>query len=829
MTKRYIFIVFLFLLIFAGTLFGFVPKRIVIGGNKIIKTNEIKDIIDLNTNADYSIEDLDAAVSSLMETGYFSSVVYAFNEENGYLSFDIKEYPQIKIAFEYNGPELLSKNELKKLILPIENEKPFNPAQLIYSVPQSIEVIKEKFAEGGYFEPFLEVSWKSDPSREELLQEDFNEKYEVTFVISPYYLYDVVINTELTRPTIDKIKEQSGIKTLKSYFQIPAIIRWINPKKEYVPKVEDLQLMLQNIYSTYYFNPNGKALMSNEIYQNLFNTYTQMLNNAFRVTVIEDEKLNAKSMTVSLMPHKYLTGSFMVNGLFVGGNTLVPSSKLLKEIDIEEGSEVFSEKIAESLENIYALYQDADDPFVSIRYELDNKFGFLTYNIHEPNAGEVSYSFIGEQKTKDYLIEDKIVVKSGDKLTLEALQNSYGNLNTTSYFKSITPIPQYISDDVWDINFQIEDKTLANKFMGGGGWNDGFYLNADIGLVNPWGYGQTFTVSTYLNFPVGDAKTVVETTNDGTATTVTDPIIDLTFDYSIPRIFKSNFDLSTGFNVKFDGDTVTTETSTEIESKLTYTKVTDKSKQQEYRVYISPDYNLTPNQKVGFNFGYDYIIRNSSVSTLTQIESDEPTTESSNVVNNFAGFEIGADYTLNTMDALARTNSGMYLRPSISAKGLFGKYDNAFLDAGAVYKTFVPLGDPVLGLKLQTEQLFPVNKTGDIFDSFLLSTSDIIKVNPDIQKNSYYGVTGGTLQLRFPVNENIIPVDMVIFGDLAFYRDKESKDLIGTDMTWDAGLSAVFTVPVVGMFGVGYGYNSYNAGLKDSYFGEFFFMFGPGI
>lgn len=829
MFKKFIFILFLFLLFITVLSFGIIPKKIIIEGNNSLKTNEIKDILNIKVNAEYSEEQINFAVSSLMESGYFDSVIYSFNEENGILTFEVKEYPVIEIKYNYDGPELLSKNELKKLVLPIESDKPFNPAQLIYAIPESLEIIKGKFSEGGYYEPFLEISWDTNPSRGILLEEGFNEDYEIIFTITPFYLYDVVINTELTRPAIEKIKENSGIKTLKKYFETPAIIRWINPKKDYVPTVEDFQLMLQNIYSTYYFNPDGKAFMSDSVYQKLFNTYTQMLNNAFKVTVVEDEKLKAKSITVSLLPYKYLTGSSMINGLFVEGNTLVPSSKILKEIDIDEGTEVFSEKIAESLENIYSLYQEADDPFVSIRYVLDEKFGFLTYNIHEPKVNEVDYSFVGDQKTQDYLIQDKITIKNGDLLTLKALQNSYGNLNTTGYFKSIIPIPEYISDDSWNIDFQIEDKTLANKFMGAGGWNDGLYLNADIGLVNPWGYGQTFTISTYLNFPVGEAKTKIEKTDDSTKTTINDPLIDLTFDYSIPKIFKSDFDLSTGFNLRFDGDEITTETSTEVGLKLTYTKVTDKSKQKEYGVYFSPDYNLSPNQKVGFDVGYDYIIKNSSISTTTQIENEEPTTESTTIADNFSGFKIGANYTLNTLDDLTRTTSGMYLNPSIDAKGLFSKFDNAFLDMGVTYKTFVSLGDPVFGLKLQTEQLFPINKSGDIFDSFLLSTSNIIKVNPDVQKNSYYGVTGGTLQLRYPINEEIIPVDLLIFGDMAFYRNKESKDLIGKDMTWDAGIAVNFSVPFVGMFGVGYGYNSYNATLKDSYFGEFFFMFGPGI
>ncbi len=829
MFKKFIFILFLFLLFITVLSFGIIPKKIIIEGNNGLKTNEIKDILDIKANSEYSEEQINLAVSSLMESGYFDSVIYFFDEENGILTFEVKEFPVIEIKYNYDGPELFSKDELKKLVLPIENDKPFNPAQLIYAIPESLEIIKGKFSEGGYYEPFLEVSWDTNPSRAILLEDEFNEGYEIIFTITPFYLYDIVINTELTRPAIEKIKKISGIKTLKKYFETPAIIRWINPKKEYVPTIENLQLMLRNIYSTYYFNPDGNLLMSDSIYQNLLNTYTQMLNNAFKVTVVEDEKLKAKSLTISLLPYKYLTGSFKVNGLFVEGNTLISSSKILKEIDIDEGTEVFSEKIAESLESIYSLYNDADDPFVSIEYELDEKFGFLTYTIHEPKVDEVSYSFVGDQKTQDYLIQDKISIKSGDLLTLEALRDSYGNLNTTGYFKSVVPVPEYLTDDLWNVDFQIEDQTLANKFLGSGGWNDGIYFNVEIGLVNPWGYGQTFTVDTYLNLPVGGTKTEIEETDDGTETTINDPVIDLTFGYSIPKIFKTNFDLSIGFNLTFDGEEVITETSTEVGSDLTYTKITDKSKQKEYGVYISPDYNLDQNQKVGFDLGYDYIIKDSSISTLTQIEDEDPTTESTTTEGIFSGFKIGANYTLNTLDDLTRPTSGMYLYPSIYAKGLFSKYDNAFLNAGITYKTFIPLGNPIFGLKLQTEQLFPLNESGDIFDSFLLSTSSIIKVNPDIQENAYYGETGGTVQLRLPISEEIIPVDLLVFGDMAFYRDKDSKDLIGTNLTWDAGVAANFSIPYIGMIGVGYGYNSYNATLKDSYFGEFFFMFGPGI
>ncbi len=107
-----------------------------------------------------------------------------------------------------------------------------------------------------------------------------------------------------------------------------------------------------------------------------------------------------------------------------------------------------------------------------------------------------------------------------------------------------------------------------------------------------------------------------------------------------------------------------------------------------------------------------------------------------------------------------------------------------------------------------------------------------VRGSQGIGQNSY-GVTVGSAQLRYPLTPETasVPVDLVGFGDLVFFRQVSTGDIIGGNFVADFGVCLDISIPIIGMVRLGYGYNSYLAGKSAAdgklYYGTPFFGFGP--
>ncbi|OAA31914.1 hypothetical protein AT15_03560 [Kosmotoga arenicorallina S304] len=805
-------------------------KKVSVTGNEVLSRGEILDMLSIPLKAPVERETLEASISSLLESGYFKDASYDFDEASGTLKLVLKEYPAVTIKFSYVGPKLIDTDTLEASALSFRNGYPMKPYNLIYEIPRTKEKLTATLQQEGYFEPFYEIDWETSQDKTKIINEEIEEPIEVRFIIRTYYLWDVELKGTFSQTFSETLKDVLTLKTFKSYHDKAAIMRLFDKKKDYVPKQEDIVNAVRALYSSYLLNREG-PWDQKAVYQLMLLT----LNNAFqsvKPASVPEGVEPSKTISFYVRPAEYLETPFNINGIFIKGNENLPELRILEASNLKEGQELSNEELALAVNSIYKLFQDNGYPFTSISTSVDEERGFLTFEIHEPKVREINVEFDGEQKTRDYLIQDKIVIEKGKTLNLDDYRNTYALLNSTNYFETVTINPVPVSKDALDITVMLKEKDRNGKFMGGGGWQNGINLNLDVGILNPFGYGQDIATKLTVNIPLKKNKQQEYDESLGaTTTTTSSPTYNITLSYSLPKAGGSNWDLSTSAAFNYYGKTEITEQANASDATTT----TISSKYAEVSFAFSPKYRISPASRIGFSTGFEFISKESSVSTETTSSSTSAT-----VITGFDGLYLSVNYNYSTRDDLIRPNLGTELAANAYVRGLLGDYEQEFLGLRTEYKRFIKLGGkeeftqpvtgPVIGIRLGAEQLLPFNNDEGVYEKYLLSPDYYIRVKTSsILGQKSYGITAGSLQIRFPISNGSIPVDITAFADAVFYRDTPNlADFIGEDSVIDFGLSLDISIPMIGVVRLGYGYNSYlHAKESEPYWGTFFFGFGP--
>ncbi|HDP77104.1 MAG TPA: hypothetical protein ENN47_02740 [Mesotoga infera] len=821
MSTRRLFVIFALVLISAFVAAGMIPTRIAILDNRVISDNEILGMLNIQRGKEISDSEIRDALERVKSSGYFSDVYYSFDESSNLLSIQVKEYPVVDVVVAFDGPKIVEESVLESVSV-IKSGKPMNPSRLMYDIPLTLEAIEVELRENGYIEPFVKVDWETDKSRSDIFSGNISDRVKVTFKVKVSFLWEITIDAPISDDAKSYLASKLQMDYLKKYYDTSILIRWINSKKKYVPKIEDINTAVQTIYSTYYANRNGQWGLDDLTYQAMIMTLNNALKSVRQVTLPEEVKENsALSMSITFTPVEYVKSEFNLRSVFVEGNVNLQKGEILRETGLIEGQKVDNEVATKAVQAVQDMYSDSGYPFMRIEPAIDEKIGFFSLKITEPQVRDITVEFDGPKKTQDYLISEKIVIEKGKVLSLDELRNTYAFLNNTGYFSKVDIVPVPVGTDALDVNITLKETDKNNKIGGGGGWQNGLNLYLDLGLLNVWGYGQNISTTLSVTLPMPNNKEIV-VTDGATETTTRRPAFDATIGYSIPKIADSRLDLDTAFKLKFTGFNTTVDS--------TDTLVEKSSQETEFMFSLTPIYNISPGQKVGFTAGYEYLMSESQVSTATKASTG---TETGSISESFDGLFTGLSYELTTRDDLMRPTMGSEYLAGLNVRGIFGKGNKLFVSGYAEYRNFMSIGDPVLGFRIRTQQLFPLSPQG-VFRSYLLSPDTYIRVrgSQSIGQNAY-GVTVGSAQLRYPLTPEAssIPVDIVGFGDLLFYRNTSGGDVIGGNFLADFGLCLDISIPMIGLVRLGYGYNTHLADQSSTsgkpYYGTPFFGFGP--
>ncbi|MFO7881814.1 MAG: POTRA domain-containing protein [Kosmotogaceae bacterium] len=831
---RKLILIFVFVMAVVSIFSAITINQIIVEGNETISDKEILNMLSVSTTKPIEENTLESSIEKLRNTGYFSEVNFHLEKETGKLTVNVKEYPVVDVSLNYDGPEIIKKETLIASSLNIKNNYPLDPKKLIYEIPKTEEKIYATIQSKGYAEQFFEVSWDLSVDRSKLFSGNVTEDIEITFNIKVYYLWDIEIEAPLSEKIIKNLKEKLELKLYLKYVNTADILNIFKKKTDYIPTNEVLVNTVRTLYSTYYANKEGPWGLKNA-YQAMSFTLSNSLNTLSKVTLPEGEKGQAKVMTLSFKPAQYITEPFKLNAIFVEGNINVPELLIVDSLQLEEGTTIKNEDVANALENVYELYSDRGYPFTKISLKTNEQQGFLTLVVKEMKINKIEVNFKGDHKTQDYLVDKNISFNEGEILTMKKFRNTYSFLNSTGYYDSVSLNPVPTDNDEINVIIELDEKEKNGKIMGGGGWSDGISLNLDLGFVNPFGYGQDFSTNVNALIPLKISRKI-SFSEEGTKTTFNLPTYDVNFSYNIPMIAGSNWDLGTSASYQYDAQRTVLATQTET----SLSTITEESTHSNIKISLSPTYRFSPASRFKTTAGYEYISEISSIATET---TGEPTISGTPTNKNFNGLFVRTNYLYSTKDDLQRPTQGNEFSVNLYSHGLFSSGSNysSFIGGSIDYKQFIQLGSrallsgddaPVFGARLKIEQLYPFEDSS-IYGSYKLIPDIYTRVKyQEVTGVKAHGITTGSLQLRLPVWSKTIPADIMLFGDIVFYREtRDISDIIGTDYLFDAGISLDFSVPMLGLIRVGWGYNSLYHRLKTEsgkpYWGTFFFGMGP--
>lgn len=194
---------------------------------------------------------------------------------------------------------------------------------------------------------------------------------------------------------------------------------------------------------------------------------------------------------------KYYFGNIAFKGNFV-----IPSQTIQKDLRSKKGNIYNYTFHMMDLQGIQLKYSDRGYifrqviPVVSVDERL--KTVSIMYDIVENDKAHIEKVTIsGNTKTKDYVIERYIDIKTGEIFNSSKIQRVQERLNNTQFFENIgVGMKPGSAEGLIELNFNVQDGRTA-QISGGGGFStsSGFKIFADIKDINFLGRGQTIGLS----------------------------------------------------------------------------------------------------------------------------------------------------------------------------------------------------------------------------------------------------------------------------------------------------------------------------------------------
>ncbi len=450
--------------------FGAVLKNVEITGLKTVKLDELKPFyqtyLEKDVN-DFAIRDI---VGKIDDTGYFDSVQFELitNEDGSWtLKISVIETdPVEKVNLEIVGPEIISKETLNQAIK-VTEKKAFS----FNDFWDTIDELTKLYEKEGYIVAnpksqdksfaFVNVSGRISGNQ-------------VTFKVEHYFLKDVEyeFDSEEIQKEFEKVRNEFKINVYKDYESKNWFLRIFDSEKNYVPKLSDIQRLVQSLSKYLIFNVTNFS------------------------TVEEREPYLAKTLVIGMSERIVLSQPAYVQGVRVSGNTVYSQKDLIGPT--REGTITNLEllKLVQAVKDSY----DKAGYFINYGLSADDE-GYIVINVNEIKVNSVKYE--GLSKTKEYTFNDLVFVKPGDFLNRNALQLTYIELTKLNFFDSVDFNFQQISQDKADVVLKIEEKKKNFDFSGGftfgpvkdRPWYEGLGGLLTLSATNAFGYGENFSIN----------------------------------------------------------------------------------------------------------------------------------------------------------------------------------------------------------------------------------------------------------------------------------------------------------------------------------------------
>ena len=709
-------------------------KNVVFEGNVSFIKEELNNVLskyDITDNSIIGEIDIKLAIDNIQKTyPYFSSINYEYSEENGELKFIFKTNPIVKkVEFKVLGDNLLDLSEIATKVY-TEKDLPLN----INEYKKGIEEIRKYYNENGYMyiEVFSNIKLDSDSITLEATKLDKKKEIDnntLLYIIKEYDLWDIELNDEVKSIDKTELKKIFGFNFRKDWEDKFFLFR--SDVKETYPKVEDIQNIFQKLQQLPYFSENTKI----------------------SIRPIEIEKTPGGDLLIVLSGklRKIIDKPVKLSKISVEGNESIQSFEVynkLKQEKISENSTVTNMDILNSIKSLKDYYNNLGFPFVDINVEYQSNT--LTYKILEYKVGNISISVKPEPKTKEYLIKPAIKLKPGNVIKTKDIQDTYYALSGTGFFEKVNIYPYNQDGNRIDFKIDITEKNKPGKFIGGvtytlpenAPWYMGFLGQLELQWANPFGYGQSFNISTNIN-PLSE-------------------VYIYNLGYGIKNIYATKFsfdtNLSYGIYNKNEGivqENISGEAT--VSNKLSFS--------------INPNYSIDDFNNINMNFSYSETKYNP---------------ENYPIKKKISG---GVGYTYSRLDYPFRPYNGLYNTIQFFG-GINTLKTNEYYYGGyfenKLFKTIY---------KFTLANRVKMGYTKDVYDLYNYHLGGMYTIRGyDFSSRIGNYMILNNAEIQYQINKENVPVDLYAFFDIG---NANNSDLL-SDYLWSYGMGVKITVPMLG-------------------------------
>ncbi len=183
-----------------------------------------------------------------------------------------------------------------------------------------------------------------------------------------------------------------------------------------------------------------------------------------------------------------------VTGVQVNGNQIVTDAELMEIFSPQTGLPQNIKQLNESIEKIEKLYAEKGYILARVKNISDDPDGMINLDINEGRIENIH--FVGNRKTKDYVVERLMRMKSGDiyneKILSEDLKRIFGTQSFSDVRRVITASPD--EPDKYDLTVELDEKKTGAISLGGG-LDTGTGIFGSVGYTDPnfRGRGENFS------------------------------------------------------------------------------------------------------------------------------------------------------------------------------------------------------------------------------------------------------------------------------------------------------------------------------------------------
>ena len=218
----------MFAALFCFAFGSIVPSRIAILDNRVVSDGEVLEILGREKHRNLE-SDLKEAVARLEASGYFSSIIYQYDESSKRLTIQVKEYPVVEVV-GFRSPKIVEKETL---------EATYHKSGKLQSFETHVRNPHDARSDGrGSSQQRLHtalatIEWTTDKDRADIVSGKITDKIKVTFTVKVAYLWEVTIDAPFSADTVKYLLDKTQLNYLKQYYDTSPLIRWINSKKVY--------------------------------------------------------------------------------------------------------------------------------------------------------------------------------------------------------------------------------------------------------------------------------------------------------------------------------------------------------------------------------------------------------------------------------------------------------------------------------------------------------------------------------------------------------------------------------------------------------------------